>query len=171
MYWQLCRNHELHYANSSTSFHEFIYFIELTHTAAVAEGVECSGWRSRMQWPKETNAIAEGVECDSWRRHICTLLHKDSTLTVLNIQSRYSTNNLPSLIIHRFAIAYSLALLSSHLQYMYHSLDASQVLCHVTYGKRQSHRISVMLCRLIYVTYQLVALWYERFYSIIKSPT
>ena len=38
MYWQLCRNHELHYANSSTSFHDFIYFIELTHTAAVAEG-------------------------------------------------------------------------------------------------------------------------------------
>ena len=38
MYWQLCRNYELHYANSSTSFHEFIYFIELTHTAAVAEG-------------------------------------------------------------------------------------------------------------------------------------
>ena len=172
MYWQLCRNHELHYANSSTSFHEFIYFIELTHTAAVAEGDECDGWRSRMQWPKETNAIAEGVECNSWRRHICTLLHKDSTLTVLNIQSRcYSTNNLPPLIIHRFAIAYSLALLSSHLQYMYHSLDASQVLCHVTYGKRQSHRISVMPCRLIYVTYQLVALWYERFYSIIKSPT
>ena len=32
------RNHELHYATSSTSFHEFIYFIELTHTAAVAEG-------------------------------------------------------------------------------------------------------------------------------------
>lgn len=34
----IVRNHELHYANSSTSFHEFIYFIELTHTAAVAEG-------------------------------------------------------------------------------------------------------------------------------------
>ena len=74
MYWQLCRNHELHYANSSTSFHDFIYFIELTHTAAVAEGVECGGWRrridgwrSRMQWPKETNAMAEGVECGGWR--------------------------------------------------------------------------------------------------------
>ena len=67
MYWQLCRNHELHYANSSTSFHDFIYFIELTHTAAVAEGVECCGWRSRMQWPKETNAMAEGVECGGWR--------------------------------------------------------------------------------------------------------
>ncbi len=40
MYWQLCRNHELYYANSSTSFHDFIYFIELTHTAAVAEGDE-----------------------------------------------------------------------------------------------------------------------------------
>ena len=67
MYWQLCRNHELHYANSSTSFHDFIYFIELTHSAAVAEGDECDSWRSRMQWLKETNAIAEGVECDSWR--------------------------------------------------------------------------------------------------------
>ena len=194
MYWQLCRNHELHYANSSTSFHEFIYFISRVHllhwvdtygcggwrsrmqwlkeSNAVTGGDECDSWRSRMQWPEESNAIAEGVECDSWRRHICTLLHKDSTLTVLNIQSRcYSTNNLPPLIIHRFAIAYSLALLSSHLQYMYHSLDASQVLCHVTYGKRQSHRISVMPCRLIYVTYQLVALWYERFYSIIRNPT
>ena len=150
MYWQLCRNHELHYASSSTSFHDFIYFIELTHTAAVAEE----------------------DECDSWRRHICTLLHKDSTLTVLNIQSRcYSTNNLPPLIIQCFAIAYSLVLLSSHLQYMYHSSDASQVPCHVTYDKHQSHRISVMLCRLIYVTYRLVALWHERFYSIIKSPT
>ena len=41
MYWQLCRNHDLYYANSSTSFHDFIYFIELTHTAAVAEGDEC----------------------------------------------------------------------------------------------------------------------------------
>ena len=67
MYWQLCRNHELHYANSSTSFHDFIYFIELTHTAAVAEGDECNSWRSRMQWPEETNAIAGGDECDSWR--------------------------------------------------------------------------------------------------------
>ena len=66
--------------------------------------------------------------------------------------------SIPWRIIHCFAIAYSLALLSSHLQYMYHSLDASQVLCHVTYGKRQSHRISVKPCRLIYVTYQLVAL-------------
>ena len=82
MYWQLCRNHELHYANSSTSFHDFIYFISQVHllhwvntygcggwrrrlswqneTAALAEGVECSGWRSRMQWPEETNAVAEG---------------------------------------------------------------------------------------------------------------
>ena len=67
MYWQLCRNHELHYANSSTSFHDFIYFIELTHTAAVAEGVECCGWRSRMLWLKESNAVAEGDECDGWR--------------------------------------------------------------------------------------------------------
>ena len=31
MYWQLCRNHELHYANSSTSFHDFIYFISRVH--------------------------------------------------------------------------------------------------------------------------------------------
>ena len=172
MYWQLCRNHELHYANSSTSFHEFIYFISRVHLLHWVDTYGCGGWRSRMQWLKESNAVTGGVECDSWRRHICTLLHKDSTLTVLNIQSRcYSTNNLPPLIIHRFAIAYSLTLLSSHLQYMYHSLDASQVLCHVTYGKRQSHRISVKPCRLIYVTYQLVALWYERFYSIIRNPT
>lgn len=89
MYWQLCRNHELHYANSSTSFHDFIYFISRLHllhwvdtygcggwrsrmlwlkeTNAVAEGDECDGWRSRMQWLKETNAIAEGVECGGWR--------------------------------------------------------------------------------------------------------
>ena len=79
----IMRTHPLHFTSSSTSFHEFIYFIELTHTAAVAEG----------------------VECDSWRRHIGTLLHKDSTLTVLNIQSRcYSTNNLPPLIIHQMCI-------------------------------------------------------------------
>lgn len=67
MYWQLCRNHELHYANSSTSFHDFIYFIELTHTTAVAEGDECNSWRSRMLWPEETNAIAGGVECSDRR--------------------------------------------------------------------------------------------------------
>ncbi len=67
MYWQLCRNHELHYANSSTSFHDFIYFIELTHTAAVAEGDGCISWRSRMQWLKESNAVTGGDECDSWR--------------------------------------------------------------------------------------------------------
>ena len=70
MYWQLCRNHELHYANSSTSFHEFIYFIELTHTAAVAEGDECSDRRRRMLWLKETNAVAEGDECCGWRRRL-----------------------------------------------------------------------------------------------------
>ena len=67
MYWQLCRNHELHYANSSTSFHDLIYFIELTHTAAVAEGDGCISWRSRMQWLKESNAVTGGDECDSWR--------------------------------------------------------------------------------------------------------
>ena len=34
----IMRVHPLHFTTSSTSFHEFIYFIELTHTAAVAEG-------------------------------------------------------------------------------------------------------------------------------------
>lgn len=151
---------------------EIMNFIMRTHPLHFTTSSTSLSWHIRLSWQNETAALAEGVECDSWRRHICTLLHKDSTLTVLNIQSRcYSTNNLPPLMSHRFAIAYSLALLSSHLQYMYHSLDASQVLCHVTYGKHQSHRISVMLCRLIYVTYQLVALWYERFYSIIRNPT
>ena len=88
----IMRTHPLHFTTSSTSFHEFIYFIELTHTAAVAEGddwvsrmrrlswqnetaalaggVECSCWRRRMQWLKETNAIAEGVECSDRRRRM-----------------------------------------------------------------------------------------------------
>ena len=34
----IMRTHPLHFTTSSTSFHEFIYFIELTHTAEVAEG-------------------------------------------------------------------------------------------------------------------------------------
>lgn len=34
----IMRTHPLHFTTSSTSFHEFIHFIELTHTAAVAEG-------------------------------------------------------------------------------------------------------------------------------------
>ena len=34
----IMRTHPLHFTSSSTSFHDFIYFIELTHTAAVAEG-------------------------------------------------------------------------------------------------------------------------------------
>ena len=63
----IMRTHPLHFTTSSTSFHEFIYFIELTHTAAVAEGDECDSWRSQMQWLKESNAVAEGDECDSWR--------------------------------------------------------------------------------------------------------
>ena len=63
----IMRTHPLHFTTSSTSFHDFIYFIELTHSAAVAEGDECDSWRSRMQWLKETNAVAEGDECDSWR--------------------------------------------------------------------------------------------------------
>ena len=89
MYWQLCRNHELHYANSSTSFHDFIYFISRLHllhwvdtygcggwrrrlswqneTAELAEWDGCISWRSRMQWLKETNAVTGGDECDSWR--------------------------------------------------------------------------------------------------------
>ena len=88
----ISRLHLLHFMSSSTSFHEFIYFIELTHTAAVAdeddwvsrmrrlswqnetdalaEGVECSGWRSRMQWLKETNPVAEGVESGDRRRRM-----------------------------------------------------------------------------------------------------
>ena len=37
----IMRTHPLHFTTSSTSFHEFIYFIELTHSAAVAEGDEC----------------------------------------------------------------------------------------------------------------------------------
>lgn len=85
----IMRTHPLHFTTSSTSFHEFIYFIELTHTAAVAEGDDwvsrmrrlrwlkeanalaewdgCGGWRSRMRWLKETNAVTGGDECDSWR--------------------------------------------------------------------------------------------------------
>ena len=34
----IMRVHPLHFTTSSTSFHDFIHFIELTHTAAVAEG-------------------------------------------------------------------------------------------------------------------------------------
>ena len=34
----IMRTHPLHFTTSSTSFHEFIHFIELTHTAAVAKG-------------------------------------------------------------------------------------------------------------------------------------
>ena len=37
----IMRTHPLHFTTSSTSFHEFIHFIELTHTAAVAEGDGC----------------------------------------------------------------------------------------------------------------------------------
>ena len=66
----IMRTHPLHFTTSSTSFHEFIYFIELTHTAAVAEGDEWVSRMRRMQWPEETNAIVEGVEYDGWRRHI-----------------------------------------------------------------------------------------------------
>ena len=67
MYWQLCRNHELHYANSSTSFHEFIYFISRVHLLHWVDTYGCGGWRSRMQWLKESNAVTGGDECDSWR--------------------------------------------------------------------------------------------------------
>lgn len=63
----IMRTHPLHFTSSSTSFHEFIYFIELTHTAAVAEGDDWVSWKSRMQWLMESNALAEGVECDNWR--------------------------------------------------------------------------------------------------------
>ena len=32
----------------------------LEESNAVAGGVECGGWRSRMRWPKESNAVAGG---------------------------------------------------------------------------------------------------------------
>ena len=37
----IMRTHPLHFTTSSTSFHYFIHFIELTHTAAVGEGDGC----------------------------------------------------------------------------------------------------------------------------------
>ena len=92
MYWQLCRNHELHYANSSTSFHEFMYFISRVHllhwvdtygwfgwmrrlyqpkeTTALAEGDDWVSWRSRMRWLKESNPMTKGIECDGWRNRM-----------------------------------------------------------------------------------------------------
>ena len=33
----IMRVHPLHFTTSSTSFHDFIYFIEFTHTTALAE--------------------------------------------------------------------------------------------------------------------------------------
>ena len=52
---------------SWTSLCELIHFISRLHLLHWVDTYGCGGWRSRMQWPKETNAIAEGVECDSWR--------------------------------------------------------------------------------------------------------
>ena len=69
----IMRTHPLHFTTSSTSFHEFIYFIELTHTAAVAEGDDWVSRMRRMQWPEETNAIAEGDECSDRRRRMLWL--------------------------------------------------------------------------------------------------
>ena len=76
----IMRTHPLHFTTSSTSFHEFIYFIELTHTAAVAEGDEWVSRMRRMQWPEETNAIAEGVECSDRRRRM-RLLKESNAVT------------------------------------------------------------------------------------------
>ena len=39
-------------------------------TAALDEGVECGGRRSRMRWLKESNEEAEGDECCGWRRRL-----------------------------------------------------------------------------------------------------
>ena len=63
----ISRLHLLHFTSSSTSFHDFIYFIELTHTAAVAEGDGCDSWRRRMRWLKESNALAEWDGCGGRR--------------------------------------------------------------------------------------------------------
>ena len=52
---------------SWTSLCELIHFISLLHLLHWVDTYGCGGWRSRMQWPKETNAIAEGVECGGWR--------------------------------------------------------------------------------------------------------
>ena len=59
----------------------------------------------------------------------------------------------------------------SRLQYMYHSSDASRVLCCEACGKHQNRRISVMLCLWIYATCRLTALWCVLFCSTIKSLT
>ena len=137
MYWQLCRNHELHYANSSTSFHDFIYFIELIHTAAVAEGDDwvswrrrlrwlkesnalaewdgCGGWRSRMRWLKESNAVTGGDECDSWRSR---MQWPEETNAVAGgdgnmYLNRFYTipprdNNIKIVVFHTFTLRFSL---------------------------------------------------------------
>ena len=44
----IMRVHPLHFTSLSTSFHDFIHFIELTHTAELAEWDDCDAWRSRM---------------------------------------------------------------------------------------------------------------------------
>ena len=69
-YNQLCRNHELHYANSSTSFHDFIHFISRVHLLHWVDTYGCGGWRRRLSWQNETAALAEGVECSGWRRRM-----------------------------------------------------------------------------------------------------
>ena len=42
----------------------------LKESNAIAEGVECGDWRSRMRWLEESNAVTEGVKCCGRRRHI-----------------------------------------------------------------------------------------------------
>ena len=66
----IMRTHPLHFTTSSTSFHEFIYFISRVHLLHWVDTYGCGGWRSRMQWLKETNAMAEGVECSDRKRRM-----------------------------------------------------------------------------------------------------
>ena len=62
--------HPLHFASSCTSFRDFIYFIELTHTADLAEWDDWIRWMSRLRWLKESNALAEWDGCGGWRSRI-----------------------------------------------------------------------------------------------------
>ena len=55
---------------SWTSLCELIHFISRLHLLHWVDTYGCGGWRSRMQWPKESNAVTGGDECDSWRRRM-----------------------------------------------------------------------------------------------------
>ena len=77
--------HPLHFASSCTSFRDFIYFIELTHTADLAEWDDWIRWMSRLRWLKESNAVAGGEECDGRGRRM--LWQKE---TKANHNFRYS---------------------------------------------------------------------------------